>query len=374
MSESQTTESFAPSRVPPGTIGAKANAHIDGTNDPHIRHLQNLLLKCQNLRVVAETDPATFGDMDSTLRLEVLLKRHTALIELNRIPECHELIGRILSEAEAGQSPLSIYALGRFRYLMKRTDESELLFQSLLEKAGHLRRWRVAAQFGLGSVAWSRNDRASVTRWTTILDHDDLDEAEGFHLQILKARFSRAVLKEVDAAEALYWDITRKSMQSGFQFFHLHGLYGLALCAKERGDSGRLSFFAELLEKTINPAESPFLLWQFNEDCASEKQIIRETASFDDARMVMHLGTRSIELISKPLIFGFLKLMSEHRDRFVTKDEIARALWRNEEYHPFIHDPRIFDVVQRTRKCIEVFEDRPVVLLSGRMGYRIAIK
>ena len=374
MSEPQTTESIAPSRVPEGPADLQASAPIEGAIDPHIRHLQNLLLKCQNIRVAAETDPATLGGTNTSLRLEVLLKRHSALIELNRIPECHELIGRILSEAEAGQSPLSIYALGRFRYLMKRNDEAELLFQNLLEKAGHLRRWRVAAQFGLGSVAWSRNDRAGVTRWTTILDHDDLDDAEGFNLQILKARFARAVLKEVDAAEALYWDVTRKSMPSGFQFFHLHGLYGLALCAKERGDTSRLTFFAELLEKMINPAECPFLLWQFNEDCASEKQVIRETASFDDARMVMHLGSRSIELISKPLIFAFLKLMSEHRDRFVTKDEIARALWRTEDYHPFIHDPRIFDVVQRTRKCIEVFEDRPVVLLSGRMGYRIAIK
>ena len=136
----------------------------------------------------------------------------------------------------------------------------------------------------------------------------------------------------------------------------------------ENGPSLRLG--AGEPEQVVDESEQLFFSHVVNEKFKGYFSI-NTPMEFDTGNKRIMIKSSWVPFHDKPLLFQFLLLLHATGD-FVGKESIARDLWPHEDYKPRVHDPRIFDIAKRARNLIESYEHQPVVLLSGRMGYKLA--
>ena len=89
----------------------------------------------------------------------------------------------------------------------------------------------------------------------------------------------------------------------------------------------------------------------------------------EDQKLILIDG-KVLDLSHRPVIFEFLKVLAS-KVGFASKEVISEALWPKETYFPTIHDARIFDIARRTRQILEKNSEQPILLISGRSGYRL---
>jgi DNA-binding response OmpR family regulator len=168
-------------------------------------------------------------------------------------------------------------------------------------------------------------------------------------------------------------NVLKESVKLGWDFFIVRSLYALAHVEKTAKAPDRMKTTLEILQSFIDEKESVYLAHLINEQFKEESFAIKLPISFDNTNMRFTIDGQTIALHEKPLLFNFLQLLSRE-SQFVSKEKIAKTLWAEEYYHPNIHDARIFDIAKRARGLIEKYEEQPVILLSGRLGYKLATR
>ena len=90
----------------------------------------------------------------------------------------------------------------------------------------------------------------------------------------------------------------------------------------------------------------------------------------DPSRLCVLIGGKWISFRRKILVFRLLEALNRPGN-VVSKRDIAGVLWPHETYRPLLHDPRIFDLVQRTRSILRELSRCDVLLLTSHDGYSL---
>ena len=179
--------------------------------------------------------------------------------------------------------------------------------------------------------------------------------ASGASTELAKSYFSKAL----SLAAAKTWN-----------YFVTRCIYGLALVAEKNEQQSELLWTLNILRSFVDESELLYFSHLVNERFANYFTI-NTPIEFDNQNKRIMVKEKWLAFHDKPLLYRFLEMLHQQQT-FVGKDALATDLWPDEEYKPRVHDPRIFDIAKRARQLIEAYENQPVVLLSGRLGYKLA--
>ena len=90
----------------------------------------------------------------------------------------------------------------------------------------------------------------------------------------------------------------------------------------------------------------------------------------DPLRWCILIDGQWISFRRKILVFRLLEALNRPGD-VISKKDIAAVLWSHETYRPLLHDPRIFNLVQRTRALLKALSRGDVLVLSSHHGYSL---
>lgn len=338
-----------------------------------ISELTGLLLRCQNTAVLHLTEWERIREFPTRLLAEAILKRTSALTELNRMGEVAHILNRVAFEMNLGNSDAERYLKARCEFFLNHYDTARDLCIELAATAVEPR-YKYSAHLGLANYASEKKDiaLAKASLGAARQFKDQIATEDWLNLLVVEARVARKLELEFRKADSLYREALTIASTHAWTYFINHSLFGLALVANAEGNLTEAAIYVNLLRCTTNKIESPLLLHQINDLEFKESNLaIGLPIDFNEDRLEIKVGPKLISLSSKALLFHFLLLLSRSPNVFLSKEDIAKNLWKDEAYHPLVHDARIFDLVKRARLLIEEFDERPVHLLSGRMGYKL---
>jgi hypothetical protein len=329
---------------------------------------QDLFYRCKfsELLEVLEREQAE----GETLDPDKLLVKANALFELHRVQEARDTL-RSVSRTRDGFDESYLYALARVTYLDGRFDEARRIFAEVARETKD-ERHRFKGLLGVANSFFSTSrfdDMWSVIKELSSFEPLERDD-DRISLTILLGNYWLASGRDNHLAKNYFKKALGAAAANTWTYFITRSLFGMATVCEREGQTSELAWTLEILTSFVDESEQLFFAHIVNEHFKSHFSI-NVPMEFDTANRRIMIKSRWVPFHDKPLLFQFLLLLHT-KGAFVGKEDIAVHLWPHEEYKPRLHDPRIFDIARRARQLIETYESQPVVLLSGRMGYKLA--
>lgn len=333
-----------------------------------ILQLQELFYRCKFSLVLDEI--AKIERTSVSLDSEILLIKANTLFEMHRVHDSLEVLGSFNPDSTEGDEN-HLYALARVSYLNNDREAARATFTSIYNKTPD-KRHRFKSLLGIANTYYTDGNYALLPPLIERLcgfeplERDD----DRISLMIFLGNYYFASGASMELARTYFKKALSAAASKTWSYFISRSLFGLAKVCDKENQTAELAWTLDLLRTFVDEDEqlhfSYLLNERFNQDFS-----INTPVEFDTENHRILIKNRWLPFHDKPLLFQFL-LMLHKKKGFVSKDSIASELWPEEGYKPRVHDPRIFDIAKRARQLIEAYEDQPVVLLSGRTGYKLA--
>lgn len=333
--------------------------------------IKNLCYQCQFKTVIDAVDQHCSNPIDAHTRFDLNLYQSQALFEMHRVGEAKSLL-KSISQGEDKHSERYLYVMAKLYYADKEWEKASRIFALLIDQSETVKDF-FKAVLGLANVYMSTHQVDKLVKLMSELhelsDSVNLDQKLSFLL--LKGNFLCQKDQSMEVGSKLLYDVIGKAYPRQWNYFVIKGLYSLASAYQTAGQMDALLASLHMLRCVIDPNESVYLTHLVNEKFKEANFSVSSSLVFDPSHKKIAVQGQWIALHDKPLIYQFLECL-HHSSGFVSKEVIAEKLWPHDAYTPKTHDPRIFDIARRVRALIEPYENQPVSLLSGRLGYKLA--
>lgn len=339
-----------------------------------LESIRELFYQAQVRKVLEITDVPNGAEVFGSEWRSILFFRSAALYELHMPQQALATLQNIAGEDDQNEGEV-LYAKARIEYQLCNYDAALAHARGMITNAKSLRD-RFRGLLVECNVYYSKGELDRIPEFLEELRplSEQLPVEDKIGLIMLRANYERSkggVL--LQAAKESYCEAATLASARSWSHFSNRAFYCLALALKAEGLEVELRSTLRLLRCLVVPNEQLFLAYLINSDFKDDNFSIGVPVEFEESRMRITVNGKVLALHEKPLIFNFLHSLHEH-DKFLSKEELSERLWVGERYNPLIHDARIFDIAKRARAVIETFDQQPVVLLSGRLGYKLARK
>lgn len=333
-----------------------------------IARLQDLFYRCkfsELLTEIAALEAAGLADS------EVALIKANALFEQHQVPECRAAL-RSISQAKDTFDEAYLYAAARLCYLDDNPQaDARPLFEEI-HRETKKDSYKFKSLLGIANTYYTKGEYAKIPDLITQLHafeplpRDD----ERISLMIFLGNFYFASGQSSELAKQYFKKALSAAAANTWTYFITRSLYGIAAICEKESQASELMWTLDILQSFVDQSELRFFAHVVNVKFKAHFSI-NTPMEFDTANRRIMIRDKWLAFHDRPLLFQFLLLL-HMTGSFVEKEAIAKDLWPEEGYKPRVHDPRIFDIAKRARNLIEGYENQPVVLLSGRMGYKLA--
>lgn len=332
--------------------------------------IKELLNQCEFSGALEAID-AIYQQSAQQDRFTLDLYRSQALFEMHRVKDAYQVLAQTTAQTPK-ESEDYLYVTGRIAYLDQDYDKAEASFRLLGEKSECVT-YYYRALIGLANTFYSLKRypelQGILPELEELCDVVPMDSVLSFKL--LKANVFHKAEGQALTAENLLYEVITESSRRRWHYFLIKALYSLAKVAQAQGKTDIVHSNLKLLRCYLNPDEAVLMTYLVNEQFKEDAYTVDAPIKFDAEHKRVGIRDQWIPLHDKPLLYNFMDKLHQ-AEKFVTKQELARHLWPDQEYVAKSHDPRIFDIARRVRGLIEKHEDQPVCLLSGRYGYKLA--
>lgn len=345
---------------------------------------KDLFYRCKFRRLIdaiAQTDQNT---LTTTQVIELKLLKANAMYELHQIHDSIAALKEVSalakesSAAQGGSSEDSevqdhyLYSLARLNYMDNDLTSAFSIFEEIYQSTASSKQ-RFKSLLGMANVHHSRAEYAKIPK---LIDEmrafEPLDEDDD-RITLLIFLGNYALMTDANGAvpRGYFTKALAAAANRTWTYWINRCFYGLARLAEKTGDMKELEWTLNILRSFVDQSESLFFSFLVNDRFKDYSFAIETEIEFDTRNKRILLHNKWVNFHDRPLVYSFLETL-KRRGEFTTKDAIAKELWPTEDYKPKVHDPRIFDIAKRARGLIETYEHQPVVLLSGRLGYKLA--
>lgn len=299
------------------------------------------------------------------------LLKVSGLFEIHKVDQARGVL-KELSATLSPKDPYYAYALGRLSYYDRDYPKARECFESLLDQAESLSDYYLGL-IGLANLAVTEKKWLLIAGYLCELKEMYQDRPLDCQISVDLLKAQVAFLKDQDIKEAkrLIYQVVGKAAPKGWVYYLAKAHYQLAGFYQAEKDLSGIRSTLELIKAYLEPGDGIFLRYLVSEKFKECEVLLGNPLTLDEGRLRVRVGEQWLDLGHSPLLFSFLTTLAQ-RKGFTSKKELAHALWPEEEYQSSRHDPRIFDMAKRLRQMIEVYDQQPVTLLSGRFGYKLA--
>ena len=343
--------------------------------EPSLDNFKDLYFRSHFQKVIDAVDVMDESRLSVTSYFSMQLYKIGALFEMHRVEEAHSLIrklDKVCMEESAG--PEYTHFLARLKYLDGDTTSARELWQELLNDTS-AREYRFRALLGIANVMFSEKDYENMPAILSQLEAltDGISNDEALSYLILQGNYYWSSGANLEKAKQLFQKVMSEAVFLGWFYFFARAVYGLACVAQAQDNLTTLKVHLESLKAILEPSDNLLLKHLVNTRFQQTGHVASVDIEIDyDAKRVL-VGGKWIDFHKTPLLFHFVAALYGS-NTFVTKKDLALKLWPDENYKPRIHHPRIFNIAKRVRESIEAYESQPVILLSGRFGYKLAVR
>ncbi len=347
------------------------------SEDFNIEKLKDLFYQCRFIEVLNKIDQSLPFIRDIASYNRCMLLKSKIFYELNKVEDSKRILAQCVQSNKDLFNVDSLYVKASFEYFNGDYEAAQASFQQLLEMTT-MPEIHFKALLGLGNVNYSKGDAQNalgyIREMSKMVDQMSSDLVLSFHL--LEANiFMNHDINPLRAKE-LFEGVYELAREKKWEYFVQRSLYNYAKWFKRDGKLEQAKGVLNVLSLNLRQTDSRFLSYLVNQEF--DKLEFKSTQHFniDFETSTISIGNQDqyeVNLSRWPLLFKFVALLSEKRG-FVSKEMIAAHLWPTQDYKPKTHDARIYDIVARVKKKIEIFEDKPLVLESSPKGYRLNIK
>lgn len=343
-------------------------------NDSTVKQLTNVYYSCDFIKVIQKVDALEPTIQDNQTMLKLKMLKAKALYELNRVQEAMELLRSTCESLHYGASSEFIYVQATQSYFEGQMEKAKYQFKMLSDLQGD-RTHLFKAILGLGNIAYSTNKFDEAFKYLKELKELEtgLDDDYKISRIILEGNAYLGSGKDATFARECFEKAYMMSVDKKWYFFAQRSLYYLAKWHRKEGNSHEAKGILGILDMHTKTTDSRFLSYLTNLEFSHIDHHSTQEVQLDKENMTVTVGHQDkyrLELARWPLLFKFVETLCESRG-YVSKKSIASHLWPDQEYKPRLHDPRIYDIVARLKRKLEMIDDKPLVLSSGPKGYRI---
>lgn len=201
----------------------------------------------------------------------------------------------------------------------------------------------------------------------------DLELEYQLSLDLLKANVLVAMKKELSLASDIYERVYQTAIQKNWNFFAQRSLYYLAKLNVAKNEKETAIGILKVLDMYLKAKDWRFMSTLVSEEFRKINFIASQKVEVDTQKKSLIVGCvdkYTVEFGKWPNLFKLLYTLYEKKD-FVSKASIAMELWPKQKYLPKTHDPRIYDLVSRLKKRIEVSADVSLLIEVKDGGYRL---
>jgi len=212
-----------------------------------------------------------------------------------------------------------------------------------------------------------------IEKLESTVPHEGKEGDEWISFLMLKGNYYWASGDDLEMAKRCFNNAISASVMKGWYYFLARALFGLSCVAQASENQTSLKAHLDTLQAVLKESDNLLLKHLTNTRFGSDRVICASSFDIDyeEKRVKIDGSWRSFHKTPKLFKF-FLTLFGN--EGFVTKKILAKTLWPREKYKPKIHDPRIFNIAGRVKKVIEAYDSQPILILSGRHGYKLATK
>jgi hypothetical protein len=298
-----------------------------------------------------------------------LLKANT-LFELHRVADAKKYL-KSVSQQKDSFDEAYLYSAARLCYFDSASTQARALFTEIAENSSD-RNYRFKALLGIANTYYTEGEYGKIPAIISELHAFEPltreDEKISFLIFLGNYYFVSGASSEL--AKQYFKKALSTAASLTWTYFITRSLYGISCVCEKDGQTQELLWTLDILQSFVDQSEQLFFSFVVN-NRFKQHFSINIPMEFDNANKRILVKNKWLGFHDKPLLFQFLLKLHEKAD-FINKETLATELWPEETYKPRIHDPRIFDIAKRARNLIEAYENQPIVLLSGRMGYKLA--
>jgi tetratricopeptide (TPR) repeat protein len=337
----------------------------------NMERLKDAYYRCRFRWLIGELAAVASDESSGISSWERLLLQANTHFELHEVGLALDIVKTAEAEKPAGFSEDYLYVKARLAYFLEDYAGAEKAFAEIIEATREpLHRFK--ALLGIANIRYSQakagEARTSIAQLDSMLG--DARNDDRISLLILKGNVASAETRYAESKRH-FEDAMRLAAAEGWTFFLTRCIYGLAGIAESEHRETELKCLVGVVRAMTDSSESIYFSFRVNERFKEANETLETPLTFDEDHCRIQVRGKWVTFQDRPLLFRFLHLLDK-RSSFVGKEDIALYLWPEQRYNPAIHDPRIFDIAKRTRALVEAFESQPVLLLSGRAGYRLA--
>jgi len=337
---------------------------------------KEMFYQCKFTDAVELINSCAVSENNFSNRFKLVMLKSKCLFELNR----RDLAKIFLEEALPAKSKFKnadyFYIQGSISYFDGDFQEAQSFFQKMLDSTDKSMDV-FKALLALGNVAYNqgKEDESFTIMMElkklskeTILDKDielSFDLFCGTILLYNKVDFEKA--------RGIFENCFNKSIELGWTFFSQRCLYNLAKWYKLTSKVGESQGILKVLDIYLSNSDSRFLSHLVNTEFieTDHRSSQRITVCTETKSVTIgHNDKYTLVLKKWPLLFKMLFVLHSNKG-FVSKAEIAEELWPNDKYLPKTYDPRIYDIVARLKKRIDLVEQIPLLIEAGIDGYKL---
>lgn len=330
--------------------------------------LQDLFYRCKFSQILEELDAyeKTVGPLNAERRLI----KANVFSEQHRVAEARAVLKDVSKEKD-GFDAAYLYGLARLSYMNDNHEEARALVTEIYETSDDPS-YKFKGLLGIANTYYSQRDFAPIPALIESLHSFEPlpKDEERISLLIFLGNYYLASGTSPELAKQYFKKALSHSAAKTWTYFITRSLYGMAHVCEKEHQTTELMWTLEILQSFVDESEQKQFAYFVNYYFKAYLTI-NTPMEFDTSNRRIMLKNRWLPFHDKPLLFQFLLLLHA-KANFVEKEAIASHLWPEEGYKPRVHDPRIFDIAKRARNMIESYETQPIVLLSGRMGYKLA--
>jgi hypothetical protein len=342
----------------------------------NLESMQELFYRGQFSQLLSAASHIGLADVSLASVVELAMLRANAMFELGDVAGSKQVLEGIVAETAVRFPKQFTYVSARLRYMSGEYEQAVSLFRLLKELcAAELDKTTAfKAELGLANIAYTQRDIPALKQSLRCLANDaaDMPMAEQLSYQLLLGHLAGLEVEDDRGVDKNFLQVMGLASRRGWTYFQKRALYFLVVHARRTGRSAVAESRIEILNAMIDADQDRYFAHLVQERFKAGSDL-NQPMRVDPQAMIVSFGSKSSwNLYDCPQMYRFVEMLHGSQ-RFISKSEIAKALWPAEAYRKYVHDPRIFDLAKRLRKRIDSENLAGVSFLSGRAGYQLVL-
>lgn len=297
-----------------------------------------------------------------------------ALFELNRREEAMKVLEEKTISFQMSSNADTHYALGSLEYFKGNFKEALTEFQKMLEFKNS-KESSFLALLSVANVHYSLGDLEQAAIYMDELSKyvSELEPEYQMSHELLKANTLSAMKKDLNLAVDIYESVYQKAITLNWNYFAQKSLYYLAKLNVLKNEKETAVGILKVLDMYLKAKDWRFMSTLVSDEFRKINFISSQKVEVDAKTKSLIVGSvdkYKVEFGRWPNLFKLLNTLYEKKG-FVSKASIAMELWPGQKYLPKTHDARIYDLVSRLKKQIEVCTDVSLLIEVKDGGYRL---